>query len=220
MNPNSDQDSGGALSSPLRDLIRRAQQNPGSGVAAAARQKENETTILRAERLNRSTKGVRVLVCDYSGSMNDLVVGSRKFDHLLMAVRDCGKTYPGVKLVAFSSTAALVDSAADIPDPSHRGGSTDLAAGLRTAAELHPERTVVITDGYPNSRPDALQVAEKMSGVIDVVYCGHDTDRDAITFMQELAACGCGRQVSWDAGRLELSEAVGMLMLGAPGGVK
>lgn len=199
---------------PLRDLIRRAAERPGTGVVEAERQKHHEKALLRAERVKRATAGVKVLVCDYSGSMASMVQGKTKYEHLTLAVADCVRQWPGIKIVAFSCTAHLVSGPADIPQPS---GGTDLCAGLSVASGLNPERTVVITDGYPNDRIRALAMARQMSGIIEVVYCGNDTDAEAIKFMNELAAAGCGSQVTWDAGRLELGEAVGRLMLEAPG---
>lgn len=200
-------------SAPLRDLIRRAaERKPETSIVETERRKLHEKAILRAERTKRSTVGIRVLVCDTSGSMSDLVQGKTKHEHLMMAVNDCTRTFPGIRIVAFSTTAEIVTTANDIPHP---GGGTDLCAGLSVAGELNPERTVVITDGYPNDRARALEAARKMTGIIDVIYCGNDTDAEAIKFMAELADAGCGSQVTWDAGRLELAEAVGMLMLGA-----
>ena len=195
------------LSAPLRDIVRRAAERNGSGVAEKAKAVERQKSIMRAERVSRAEKGVRVLLCDYSGSMSDLVGGKRKIDHLRLAVADCLRTWPDMRIVAFSSRAHEVT---DIPEPS---GGTDLTAGLHVAAGMGPERTVVITDGYPNDRFSSLAKAKAMTGVIDVVYCGLDTDLDAIAFMQELAAAGCGRQVTWENERLALAEAVGMLML-------
>lgn len=198
-----------SLSSPLRDLIRRASERPDSGAASAAKALAHQTAVLRAERVSRSQRGVKVLCCDYSGSMIDLVNGKRKMDHLRLAVADCLRRWPDMITVAFSCGAEVVQR---VPEPS---GGTDLAAGLRVSAGLRPERTVVITDGQPNDRRLALLEAKAMSGVMDVVYCGLDTDTDAIAFMQELAAAGCGRQVTWDDGRLGLGEAV-QLALCAP----
>lgn len=202
-------------SSPLRDIVRRAAESKGSGIAEAAKQKEAEQAVLRLERLTRSKRGVKVLVCDYSGSMSSLVQGQRKFEHLKRAVNDCMKTWPGIKIAAFSSMAEFVDSANDIPDPSQCGGGTDLSRALNLVATLNPERTVVITDGYPDNRATSLTAARAMTGIVDVVYCGDDTDTDAIAFMQELASAGCGQQVTWNAGRLGLGAAVvSCLMIG------
>lgn len=197
------------IQAPLHDIIRRAAERKGSGAAEAAKALERQQAIIRSERVSRSTKGVKVLICDYSGSMGDLVNGTRKIDHLRIAVADCMKRWPDMRIVAFSGIAQEVKS---VPEPA---GGTDLTAGLSVTADMKPERSVVITDGYPNDRRTALEMAKKMSGIIDVVYCGHDTDLDAIRFMQDLAAAGCGRQVTWEGQKLALGEHVERLMLGA-----
>jgi len=197
------------IQAPLHDIIRRAAERKGSGAAEQAKALERQQAVIRSERVSRSTKGVKVLVCDYSGSMGDLVNGTRKIDHLRIAVADCLKRWPDMRIVAFSAIAQEVKA---VPEPY---GGTDLTAGLSVTAEMKPERSVVITDGYPNDRHTALDMAKKMSGVIDVVYCGHDTDLDAIQFMQDLAAAGCGRQVTWEGQTLALGEHVERLMLGA-----
>ena len=57
----------------------------------------------------------------------------------------------------------------------------DGAAGLRaTLAALRAGRTLVVSDGHPNDPAAALAVADRLSGVIDVLYCGPDGDERAV----------------------------------------
>jgi UDP-N-acetylmuramyl tripeptide synthase len=59
----------------------------------------------------------------------------------------------------------------------------------------------VISDGLPDSQESALASAERITGIIDVIYCGPDSDAGAIAFMQRLARTGGGRVVVNDIRR-------------------
>lgn len=198
------------LSSPLLDIVRRAAAATPKSVVEETRQKDHERRLVRAQRIQGSDKGVRVLVLDTSGSMMSLVAGEPKHEHLKRAVVDVLRTWPGIKIVAFASSAAFV-GVNEIPMPS---SSTALDVALALAATIKPERTVVVSDGQPDSAKEALRVARGMTGVIDVVYCGNDGDAMAIGFMRELAESTGGQEVEWQAGQLSLeAEIRGMLML-------
>jgi len=129
----------------------------------------------------------RVVLADVSSSMAEMA-GSKSKIELLRAALET--TAAGAKIVAFSSTAVEVAHASHIPDP---GGSTALHVGLELVASLRPERTLVISDGHPDDEKKALDAAERLAGVIDVLYVGPDDDARAIQFMHRLARAGAGR---------------------------
>jgi len=205
-------------SSPLLSIVQRAaQRNIQNGPAAKAKQAAHERDLLIAQRMQRARKGVKVLVCDDSGSMSDFVASKTKWEHMKLAVDDCLNTYPGIRILWFASRTGEVKSASEIPPPH---GGTDLCAGLEHAAKFKPERTIVVSDGYPDDRRRALDAAARMTGRIDIVYCGNDGDSEAIDFMQELARSTGGTSVTWQDGVASLEGAVRkMLMIEAPGAI-
>ena len=165
MTPGSNTD----LTNPLSDILRRAQQRPvrdfGFGKVK--------------ERMGKSKPGMQVIVADVSSSMSAIVHDTRTRIALLRAALKDTVTYaPHSKIVAFNYDARVVSPTAHL-DPS---GGTALHKGLDKAAEFKPERTVVITDGEPDSQVAALEAAEKMSGIIDCIYCGPEGNDGAIDF--------------------------------------
>jgi hypothetical protein len=83
------------------------------------------------------------------------------------------------------------------------GGGTNLAGALEVAARRKPRKTIVISDGLPDSEIAALEAAERMTGAIDTIYCGPD-EHPAVQFLQKLSRQTGGREVTWD-GRHEIS---------------
>jgi hypothetical protein len=134
-----------------------------------------------------------VIVCDVSGSMADAAGGRRKIDHLRDALQQISG--PNVRLIRFDSVATEIASAAAIGEPS---GGTAMHLGLDAAARHRPRKTVVISDGLPDSETEALAAAERLSGIVDVIFCGPDSDTAALAFMRRLARAGAGNVVSGD----------------------
>lgn len=189
---------GADLISPLQEIIKRAAANKIDGPVARIK-----------KRLADSTSEI-VILADCSGSMSDFIgsVGIRKCDHLKIALADVLKYYPTIKIIAFNSTARVIDGLTDLPAPS---GGTALAKALVVASKFKPRKTIIISDGLPDSQPLALEAAEAITGVIDVIYCGPEGS-PAIDFMQRLARdCG-GTQFSWDGYRGEISSAIRRLL--------
>jgi Mg-chelatase subunit ChlD len=156
-----------------------------------------------------------VLLCDVSASMDETAGRRRKIDILRDALADLAVLK--AQLVAFSTHAMPVARPQDLPEPD---GGTALHHGLDAAARYRPSRTVVISDGRPNSQRAALAAAERVPGRIDVVYCGPDSDIVAIDFMRRLARVGGGQVVIRDLARghaLLAGDVRAMLGLPAPG---
>lgn len=124
---------------------------------------------------------------------------------------------PPAMLIAFSSSPVEIASAAELPEPS---GGTALHLALDLAGTVRPLRTLVISDGQPDSEAAALTAAGAITGSIDVIYCGPDSDTAARAFLTRLARTGGGRYVHSDLVRspVALGPAI-RLMLGS-GGVR
>lgn len=139
-----------------------------------------------------------VLLCDVSGSMDESASGRKKIEHLREAVGSVLPNCPGARIITFASAALDIPTPGQIPEPS---GGTAMHLGLDAAALSFPRRTVVISDGLPDNQESALAAAERLTGTIDVIYCGPDSDADAIAFMRRLARVGGGRVVVHDVRR-------------------
>lgn len=149
-------------------------------------------------------------MCDCSGSMEDPIgsLNLSKFDHLMIALRDIYQTYPKIRVVAFSSRAKVLPEGAYPPHPRacSLGGGTNLAEGLLAVEKFKPRKTIVISDGIPDSEDQALQAAQQITGAIDTIYCGPDS-HPAIQFLHQLARSTGGMSATWDGFR-ELSGAI------------
>jgi hypothetical protein len=137
----------------------------------------------------------RVILCDVSSSMAELSGERRKIDILAEALDQALNRMDQCLLIAFSSFPTLIESVEDLPSPN---GGTALHLALEEAYEFAPERTLVISDGQPDSRSDALAAAEDLTGRIDVIYVGPDDDVDALDFMRSLARQSGGELVIED----------------------
>ncbi len=158
-----------------------------------------------------------MVLCDCSGSMSDLVgsSGISKFRHLQIALADLEQGFPALRLVAFASLAREVEGSSGLPDPDKGmglGNSTNLAGALEVAAGWKPRRTIVISDGLPDSESNALDAAQRMTGAIDTIYCGPDA-HPAVLFLQSLSRKTGGHAVVWD-GRYEVCGVIRALIAG------
>lgn len=183
------------LTNPLLDVIRRASQSKGTGLATGAR-----------KRMENCTEN-RILLCDVSSSMSDFVgslVGS-KIDHLKIAAADVLKHDPGLRIFIFASRCEEVKRPEDIM-VGPCGGGTNLANALNEISALKPKKTIIISDGEPDNPVKAAAVAEKMTGSIDTIFCGHDGMPGA-AWLSSLARDNFGTSYSWN-GTMELGPAI------------
>lgn len=175
-----------SLANPLQAIIDQAAKT--STVTGA-------TSVYR-ERLDRAGN-CRVVLADTSGSMNELANGGRKKIELLREALD--QVVTDERVILFS----------DLPGEVHRldiaaveaTGGTRLDLALELAAGMRPRHTLVISDGQPNDQASALASAQRLSGIIDVLYIGPETDYEAIAFMRRLAGVGGGSAVVHDVGQ-------------------
>jgi hypothetical protein len=173
------------LSNPLQALIKGA----AKGLPATT----GETERFKA-RLSGAGQGV-VILADTSSSMAESAGARTKAEILREALDQVWPDLQGGRLVAFDSTSRELMSPTTLPSPS---GGTALHLALDAAAAHRPAKTLVITDGRPDSESEALAAADRLCGVIDVIYCGPDVDQVAIDFLRRLARLGAGRAVIRD----------------------
>jgi hypothetical protein len=191
----------------LQDIIKRAASTTVEGPAAKMR-----------KRFTDATNEV-VVLCDCSGSMCD-AIGSlhmSKFEHLQIALKDVLHGFPRIRLIAFGSTTMECPTPSHLPSPMSGGlgGSTNLAAGLMLAAKYKPRKTIVISDGLPDSESAATEAVQHLTGSVDTIYCGPD-GHPAVAFLASLARSTGGRQATWDGYR-EISSVI-FGLLPAPAG--
>lgn len=179
----------GSLSALFSGILQAAAVELPKETGAVAKFEENKKR-LDARMVGATNRSV--LLCDTSGSMNEKAGRARKIDTLRQAL---GFVWPDVtsagpsSIVAFDSVPVMVASPADIGEP---GSSTALHLALEMAARHKPSRTIVLTDGHPDSEDAALAAAALLTGRIDVIYIGPDGDKEAIAFLRRLATVGCG----------------------------
>lgn len=151
----------------------------------------------------------RVVIADVSSSMAEMAGAYSKIALLREALT--GQRFD--RLVAFAARPVEVASAELLPLPC---GSTALHLALDHAARWSPGRTLVISDGQPDSENAALESAALLSGVIDVLYIGPEDDAVAIAFMKRLARAGSGRCATNDlrkTGGAQLRHGIAALLL-------
>lgn len=166
-----------ALSTPLQDLLSQAARQEPSG----------EVTRLRSRQAGASD--TVVVLADVSASMSESIGHRRKIDVLQEALSAIWPNIHNGHLVAFSNIPVPLSSPSDLPAPS---GSTALDLGLASIESLRPARTLVISDGRPDNPDQALEVAGRLTGRIDVIYCGPEGDIEAIEFLSRLARSSGG----------------------------
>ncbi len=166
-----------------------------------------------------------IIVFDHSGSTEEmdarLLDGSRASrwsagceQLALIQARMPGK----IAVLAFADVVTPCPGGVP-PEPT---GFTDLALALRMArqADTGAVRFVVISDGQPNDKGTALDLARAFVGQIDAVLVGEGAawEREqSANFMQELALVGRGTFTRDASGMRHLGEAV-LKMLGSGDG--
>ena len=177
---------------------------------AAKTPKTTGATEKYAQRLNGAGTG-SVILLDVSESMNQHVGTQTKITLLKRALSQTLGLYTQDRpvLLPFSSAVGKIDNLAQMPEP---GGSTALHLALEYARTFSPRHTLVVSDGQPDSETAALVAADRLPGIIDVLYIGPDSDAAALAFMRKLARTGGGRFVSHDvvkqAAPAQLAQAV------------
>jgi hypothetical protein len=129
------------------------------------------------------------VLVDVSGSMAsaDSRGGRRRIEVAREELAKLQAQHPGkLAIIGFSRDARFLPGGV-VPEPE---ANTDLAGALGYALRVSEAglRTIVITDGCPDSGQDALAQAAHYTAGIDVVFVGHEGDAEALRFCAS-AAC-------------------------------
>lgn len=186
--------------SPLAQIIRRAAESKAEGPIG-----------LRKRRMADATDEV-VVLADTSDSMDEMVGGlqMRKCEHLMIALKDVLLYHPKIRIISFGRFVREVPDLAAMPAPD---GGTPLGKALELAKKYKPRKTIIVSDGCPDSEEHARTAATKLTGIIDAIYCGPD-QHPAVKFLQSLCQDCAGVQVSWN-GYSEIGSHIRGL-IGAP----
>lgn len=179
---------------------------PGSlGAIAQQNNKSLAETFLSAD--------VIVLV-DVSGSMmsHDSRGGKSRYDVACEELANLQNSMPGkIAVINFSNSAAFSPSGI----PTLEGGGTNLTAGLKyiKVADIPGAmKFILISDGMPDDREGALNVARTFQNHIDVIYVGPEEMPIGRDFLYQLAKATGGQSVTADKAK-ELSATVQRLLL-------
>lgn len=189
-----------AIANPLQSLITQAGEQQSAGEVSRLRQRQQAAT------------DAVIILADVSSSMTEAAGSKSKYQILKDALNTVWPSAHGARLIAFDSIPEFLADPQSLPLP--RGG-TALHVAIQAAQCLRPGRTLIITDGRPDDKQAALAAADALTGRIDVIYCGLDSDLDAIAFLQRLARSTGGNCVvtPQNAGQLNLLEPVRRLLL-------
>lgn len=140
-----------------------------------------------------------VVIVDVSASMDsrDARGNRTRYELAIDELASLQASLPGkVAVIAFSTTVMFVPGG----QPPFLQGSTDLAEALRFAkvADLPEVRFVIISDGEPDSREDALAVARGYKARIDTIYVGPEVYPLGRDFLSELACVSGGQTATAD----------------------
>jgi Mg-chelatase subunit ChlD len=171
------------------------------------------TKIVRLSEDGLSVNEVKpMLLLDISGSMGASVNGERKIDTLRNAVKDMHNA----RMFAFSERCSEVQYG--IPEPET---STDLAHAFRYLKKwitTKDANLLLVSDGIPDDKEDALYEAKTLNIPINVLFIGTEGS-DGEEFMQTLAKITGGKQVTADTAfsdfKQQLSNGINQLLLGS-----
>lgn len=159
-----------------------------------------------------------VVIVDVSGSMSerDSRGGRERYEIACEELAALQGRLPGkVAVIAFSDSAVFCPGG----KPPYMGVGTDLAGALSFAkiADVSGIRFFVISDGEPDNREKALQVAGTVSARIDTIYVGPEASPFGRDFLQELASRSGGQSVTADRAQDLASETEKLLLIDSPG---
>lgn len=133
-----------------------------------------------------------VIIADVSPSMETRDGGSREGKTRFQLLKEALAQLPNeVKIVTFSGTVREVSNASQVTFIDDFGG-TALHLGIEAAIKHKPVRTVIISDGEPDSEELARAAVDKITGIVDVVFCGDPKNLHAKRFLEDLAKSATG----------------------------
>jgi von Willebrand factor type A domain len=190
--------------------------NPLAAILAAASKttasKSSQAKVHQRSRQNQESI-FDIQLLDTSGSMSYLLEdGSRKIDTLSTIFNQlpyCPQNY------SFDSKTEAINYSTKLT----ASGGTNLALALQTIDTLNPDRILIVSDGVPDSVPDAFEAAARLQSQISCFYVGLDSDLDAKNFLRKLATDYGGKYEDCDISQLsqrkQLSQRIQNLL---PGG--
>ena len=154
-----------------------------------------------------------VTIVDVSGSMgqHDSKDGKSRYQTACDELSMIQKNRPGkVAVIAFSNNALFCPGGI----PMYEGGGTNLAHALRYAkiADVPGMNIIVISDGEPDSKEQALAVARTYKNKISTIYCGPEDRSHGRDFLTQLAKATGGQSLTSDRAK-ELSKTIETLLL-------
>ena len=154
-----------------------------------------------------------VTIVDVSGSMglHDSRGEKSRYEVACEELAIIQRNKPGkVAVISFSDHAFFCPCGI----PIYEGGSTDLAHALRYAkiADVPGMNIIVISDGEPDSKEQALAVARTYKNKISTVYCGPEDRPHGQKFLTELANITGGQTLTSDRA-IALSKTIETLLL-------
>ena len=154
-----------------------------------------------------------VTIVDVSGSMglHDSRGEKSRYEVACEELAIIQRNKPGkVAVISFSVHAFFCPCGI----PIYEGGSTDLAHALRYAkiADVPGMNIIVISDGEPDSKEQALAVARTYKNKISTVYCGPEDRSHGQKFLTELANITGGQTLTSDRA-IALSKTIETLLL-------
>ena len=132
-----------------------------------------------------------IVLVDTSGSMDatDARAGKSRYQVACDELANLQNTMPGkVAVVAFSDTTVFCPNGV----PQFLQSGTDLAGGLNFmhVADGLGLKIILISDGEPNSREQALAAAKRFKSPISTIYVGPEGGPGSQFLKQLAAACG------------------------------
>lgn len=157
----------------------------------ASKQHTTQEVTKRRQRGEQATDAI-VILADVSASMTELAGSRPKIEMLREALTAIYPQLHQAHLIAFATTAIEIVHPYALPTPS---GGTALAQAILMGAAWKPRYTLVISDGRPDDEHAAFVAADHLSGVLDVIYCGPESDMQGQQFLRRLARTLGGQYV-------------------------
>lgn len=153
-----------------------------------------------------------IVIVDTSGSMmaQDARGNKTRYDVACEELIRLQKSLPGkIAVLSFSDQVQFCPSGI----PHNYMSNTLMAGALKFAkvADVPGITFYLISDGYPDSPGEALEVARKYKNKINTIYVGPEGDQTAIAFLASLAAATGAKSASGSVN--ELQTTVETLML-------
>ncbi|MEA4811177.1 MAG: vWA domain-containing protein [Anaerolineaceae bacterium] len=156
-----------------------------------------------------------VTIVDVSGSMSDRdsTGGKSRYEVACDELASIQANMPGkVAVIAFSEKTQFCPSGV----PFYEGSSTNLAGALKYAkiADVPGIKVIVISDGEPDDKRQALSIARTYKNHISVIYVGPESRPSGREFLQQLAAATGGQAVTADCAKNLFSSIQTLLLKG------